>query len=336
MVYGRQLPRGLTSSMQAQYLTDPRLLMAQEIMRAGGSAAPVSSPLEGIARMLQGAVGGYQSGKVKEEYQARGKDYNDAIAQALAGQDPMSALKTSENPDVQELVNQLTQKDLENKAELDNKVAFETDPRVLDAKIRVAAAGATGLQKPPSGYQYTSDNSLAPIPGGPSDPAAPNNKKFTPEQAGKVSMVKNAATAMSEVKSSLFDESGKLKSMKDLINANLNTPGTKGRQIRNLLSNAVEAQLRSETGAAATQSEIDRMIQRFLPSPLDNETTKLQKVEQLQGLLKGTLSAAGVPANQIPNPTPETALDASDPRIAQARAAGYSDEEITQFLNKGR
>lgn len=52
----------------AQALTqDPRLLMAQQLMRQGSSTEPVYSPLEGIARMLTGAVGGYEAGNVRQQ-----------------------------------------------------------------------------------------------------------------------------------------------------------------------------------------------------------------------------------------------------------------------------
>lgn len=56
---------------------DPRLLMAQTMMSQGGSGAPVLSPLEGIARTLQGALGGYEGGQVRQQN-------IDALNQAMA------------------------------------------------------------------------------------------------------------------------------------------------------------------------------------------------------------------------------------------------------------
>lgn len=56
---------------------DPRLLMAQTMMSQGGSGAPVLSPLEGIARTLQGALGGYEGGQVRQQRL-------DALNQAMA------------------------------------------------------------------------------------------------------------------------------------------------------------------------------------------------------------------------------------------------------------
>lgn len=333
-MYGNGIPK----QFQNQFLTDPRLALAAELQRSGSSTAPVQSPLEGLARALTGVVGGYQQGLIQDEYKNRGKEFASALSEvssdprvntgipsiqdapgpnmdgsagwsrpgAAPGYDTMVRLlqgdKYSENPDLQEYANQLQGKSLESQMAMQNDLTLErakyTDPAILGGKIAIAQAGATGIQKPPSGYRYNMQGSLEPIMGGPEDP---NKKKFTPEQAGKVSMVKNAVEAMKEVKTALFDENGKVKSMVDLTNAYIGTPGTEGARIRNLLSNAVEAQLRSETGAAATKDEIDRMLKRFLPAPFDNADTKRQKVEQLTNLLGGTLEAEGVPVPTQPS-----------------------------------
>lgn len=62
--------------------TSPRQAMAQALLQQGASRAPVSSPLEGIARMLQAGVGGWLGG---QERQAQ----KDALAEALkALEDP--------------------------------------------------------------------------------------------------------------------------------------------------------------------------------------------------------------------------------------------------------
>jgi len=45
---------------------DPRLSMARALMQQGSSTAPVQSPLEGIARALQGGLGGYLGGQAKQ------------------------------------------------------------------------------------------------------------------------------------------------------------------------------------------------------------------------------------------------------------------------------
>lgn len=75
----------LPAALQQQMLLDPRYQMASQLAKPDTS--PVASPLAGIARMLSGALGGYQLGKVQQEYQKQGEGYNQALAQALrAGQ----------------------------------------------------------------------------------------------------------------------------------------------------------------------------------------------------------------------------------------------------------
>jgi hypothetical protein len=64
------------------FTQSPRLAMAQMLMQRGSSTAPVGSAVEGIARALTGAVGGYFGGRAKE-------DQRDALAEALkALEDP--------------------------------------------------------------------------------------------------------------------------------------------------------------------------------------------------------------------------------------------------------
>jgi hypothetical protein len=156
-------------------------------------------------------------------------------------------------------------------------------------------AGAYGPQKPPTGYQYSPDGNLTAIPGGPDDPNSP--KRFTPEQAGKVSMNQNALDAVKKARDMMLGEDGKVDTKK-LLSAQMNLPNTEGRQIRNLMKNAIEAQLRLESGAAVPETEVERALDRFLPSVLDSEPTKLQKFQQLENLLSGGLGAMGVAPNQ--------------------------------------
>lgn len=58
-------------------MQDPRMAMALRNQQVGASTAPVASPLAGIARALQGGLGGFQQGRLANEYTA-----NDAAQQA--------------------------------------------------------------------------------------------------------------------------------------------------------------------------------------------------------------------------------------------------------------
>lgn len=68
----------------SDYLTDPRVAFAQQNLATGASVAPAASPVAALARALQGAVGGYQQGQVRREYQGRADKYSSDLAKVLA------------------------------------------------------------------------------------------------------------------------------------------------------------------------------------------------------------------------------------------------------------
>lgn len=81
---------------------DPRLAMAQGLMQQGSSTAPVRSPLEGLARALQGGLGGFQAGRVRKGYEAQDDRYRAGLAEALKGGDVIGALSKSDDPFLQQ------------------------------------------------------------------------------------------------------------------------------------------------------------------------------------------------------------------------------------------
>jgi hypothetical protein len=66
------------------YMLDPRYGMAQQAMQQGTSTAPVQSWGEGLARMLQAGIGGYQAGQLRQEYQGKEAERAKTMAEALA------------------------------------------------------------------------------------------------------------------------------------------------------------------------------------------------------------------------------------------------------------
>lgn len=73
----------LPPSIAQDYMRDPRLLHAQNVMQAGADTSPVYTPVQGLARALQGLVGGYQRRKVGEEYKDRATAYQKTLADVL-------------------------------------------------------------------------------------------------------------------------------------------------------------------------------------------------------------------------------------------------------------
>lgn len=113
-------------------------------------------------------------------------------------------------------------------------------------------------------------------------------EKLTPENAAKVSLVKTGRAELKKATSLLKDKQGKFNTG-TIFAMRAGTPGTKGRQARSLMLNAINAQLRAESGAAVPEEEVNRAFERFVPSPLDDDATKQQKLDSLDSLLSGTL-----------------------------------------------
>ena len=84
------------------YQNDPRNAYAQALMQQGMSAAPVRSPLEGVARALQAGVGGYFQNQTRKDYEAQGDQYTKGLAAALKGDDIVAALSNSDSPYLQQ------------------------------------------------------------------------------------------------------------------------------------------------------------------------------------------------------------------------------------------
>lgn len=110
---------GMPAAIKQDYLTDPRAAMAMQLMKEGSSTAPVQSPLEGLARALTAGLGGYQAGKVRDEYQGQAADYASALQNAYSGassySDVAGKLSASNNPYLQEQAAALFGKDMESR-----------------------------------------------------------------------------------------------------------------------------------------------------------------------------------------------------------------------------
>ncbi len=75
---------GAPPELMAAYLRDPRLAMAQRSLQEGSSTAPLQGGwMEGLARLGQGLLGGYQQGQIAREYEGQAQNYRTTLANAL-------------------------------------------------------------------------------------------------------------------------------------------------------------------------------------------------------------------------------------------------------------
>lgn len=75
------------NSLSALYLQDPRLaaalrgrLMAEKLRAAGSDSSPVDSPWQGVARLIQGALGGYEEGQADKALDTLSQKNDDEAA----------------------------------------------------------------------------------------------------------------------------------------------------------------------------------------------------------------------------------------------------------------
>lgn len=85
------------------YQNDPGMAYGQALMQQGASAAPVRSPLEGLARALQAGVGGFTQSKVRDKYEKQDEGYRNGLTAALQGGDVLAALQASGDPTLQQM-----------------------------------------------------------------------------------------------------------------------------------------------------------------------------------------------------------------------------------------
>lgn len=107
-----QIGATLPPAVQQQMRIDPRLAMALQARQAGADTSPVHTPLQGLARALQGAIGGWQQRRLMQEYQRDAEKYTadqKALIEALTGGDYAKAGEiAASNPYLADMGMQLT------------------------------------------------------------------------------------------------------------------------------------------------------------------------------------------------------------------------------------
>jgi len=113
------------------------------------------------------------------------------------------------------------------------------------------------------------------------------------EAAGKIAMADQAVLDIRDTRNILFDSKGELN--RSLIAA-MNIPFTAGlpghaeaRSAYSKIHNAVAAKLRIETGAAATESEVKGILNRFLPKVSDPASVVTERLNSLETFMNTTI-----------------------------------------------
>lgn len=101
------------------------------------------------------------------------------------------------------------------------------------------------------------------------------------------------------------------------------------------------AKLRQESGAVISPSEFSTDKELYYPQVGDSPEVLAQKAANREAILRGMQRQAGPAYKQPELPKIPSKMDEArkkfdfrnDPRVAKAKAAGYTDEEIQQYLS---
>lgn len=142
-------------------------------------------------------------------------------------------------------------------------------------------------QQPPSGYQHA-PGGLAPIPGGPADPNAPQKPappgRIPAEQASRVALGKSYASQVPDILASIAEGT----TSGGLGTAQVASGFGKGAAVARRQKSGVDALIRSLTGAGMNLAEAAEYADRYRIQATDSADTQTSKVLQLVQELRTT------------------------------------------------
>lgn len=153
------------------------------------------------------------------------------------------------------------------------------DPR----RQTMGGGGVSRSPKAPSGYRWTPEGALAPIPGGPADKPKEQEKptKIPADIAGRVALTDEFLANGPEIRKKI--QEGSATGPLDTFMGRRGR-GESGDLLRKIQSGR-DALQRSLTGAGMPASEADEYANRYLPTYTDDVETLTQKFDQLSSEL---------------------------------------------------
>ena len=149
-------------------------------------------------------------------------------------------------------------------------------------------AGQAAMSQPATGGQPGAGYPTGGQPGAgyPTGTRQVDMKPIPVEQSAKMAMIDNAITSHAQVRDALTTPTGFDRATIAAMNANI--PFTEGRALRQQMKDAIEARLRAESGAAVPDTEVERAMDRFMPSSLDSNSSIQSKFDRFETWLKDT------------------------------------------------
>jgi len=181
-----------------------------------------------------------------------------------------------------------------------DRVAREDLRKLPTQHISITNTGG-GQGKAPAGYRWTEDGNLAPITGGPADPAVKGDKPLTDAQAKDVVYGTRAAQAQNvldsvginytPMKLDIARGAEKVPGGRALANTALLGEGEQ--MVDQAQRNFINAVLRRESGAVISPDEFSNARKQYFPEPGDGELVLKQKKANRELVISGLATGAG-------------------------------------------
>lgn len=121
----------------------------------------------------------------------------------------------------------------------------------------------------------------------------PKGRDVPAGDAGKTAALAQGAQRVQEIRAMVLPD-GKV-NRQVLLAAATKFPGSEGRQLNNMVRDTIDAVFRARTGSAAPESEAKAIMDQFMPSALDNDSTVQDKLGRLEQFLSGSFEALNLP-----------------------------------------
>lgn len=175
----------------------------------------------------------------------------------------------------------------------EQKRRLDLAKRTMDMQPKPTGTNAPDFGKAPAGYRYKMDGSLEPIPGGPAE-------KLPAEMSARLGLANKFLKEAEGIKAGITE--GTATGPIDYMAGSMGY-GEAGKLTRRIADGA-DALQRMLTGAGMPASEAADYTARFRVSPQDTAETLLDKVTNLETVLKEQISAA-TQGRGLPNGQPQ-------------------------------
>lgn len=300
--------------------------LAKMLMEGGQDTSNMRHWTQALGSVLQTGVGSYLAGDASRGMAAGREQGNKALAQMLMGGDPSAAMANPYVADkaISHRASEVAAARRESAAERLHRMKLEAeraDPmRILkmeETRARIEAlrnGGGTpkGMPRLPVGHTWVDrtnpDAGVKRLPG--------YEQTIPGEVAGKVAMMADAKERIAKTRNT-FERDWSAEDVAKWAAGNVpligdisplsGDIGIAQRDVRT----AIEAALRTMTGAAAPEQEVVRYMQMYMPSPKDSKESAKQKLDGLVNFMdkaeRIVMQGRGqVPGMETPTPSVES------------------------------